>query len=58
MKFFEILGKILLGIVIALGGLITAVLVSPFVVLFVLIDLPICLVECTFNKDEEKQRLY
>ena len=58
MKFFEVLGKILLGIVIALGGLVTAVLVSPFVVLFVLIDLPICLVECTFNKDEEKQRLY
>ena len=58
MKFFEVLGKILLGIVIALGGLITAVVISPFVVLFVLIDLPICLVECTFNKDEEKQRLY
>ena len=58
MKFFEILGKILLGIVIALGGLITAVLISPFVVLFVLIDLPICFVEWTFDKDEEKQKLY
>ena len=58
MKFFEVLGKVLLGIVIVLAGLITAVAISPFVVLFVLIDLPICLVECTFNKDEEKQRLY
>ena len=58
MKFFEVLGKILLGIVIALGGLITAVLISPFVVLFILIDLPICLVEGVFEDNTEDKRPY
>ena len=49
MKFFEVLGKILLGIIIVICGLITAVLVSPFIVLFILIDLPVCLVEEFLN---------
>lgn len=47
MKFFETLGKILLGVLLSLFGIIVAVLILPLVIICTLIEIPVSLVQST-----------